>query len=72
MQQRRQHRDGNNKTTTDTKVTPQQRQQNCDRCEGDTTTAMTKPRQCDDEGDTMTATTKLRQCDSKGTATTRL
>jgi len=72
MQQQRQHRDGDDKTATDMKATPQQRRRNCDRCKGDTTTATTKPRQCDDKGDTMMAMTKLRQCNSKGTAMTRL
>src|SRR6267142_1108209 len=72
MRRQRQHHDGDDKTATNTKATPQQRRQNCDRCEGDTMTAMTKPRQCDDEGDTMMATTKPQQCDSEGTATTRL
>src|SRR6266850_7403809 len=39
---------------------------------GNTTTAMMKLQQCDDEGNTMTATTKRQQCNSEGTTTTQL
>jgi len=62
----RRHRNSNEETMTDAKVTPRWQQWNHNRHKGDTTTVMTKLWQCDDEGNTVTVTMKPWQCDSEG------